>query len=199
MRRLLIPEVGKPSRWTAVPRRSRPLLGGFGVSASYGRLRDDCQTDVDGNSIDRIEETAVQLGLDAEQMMAPADHVLLDEARLLPARVVVSMTNGATHFVIVWRRHGRWLQLMDPGTGRRWTTCERFISELYIHTQRSRPAPGGNGRLQSPFSARCGGAWPLSASPLPNRRGWSGRRSPIRAGIRSRRGGSPHGLGACRE
>ena len=36
---------------------------------SYGRLRDACQTDVDGTSIDTMEDVANQLGLDAEQIV----------------------------------------------------------------------------------------------------------------------------------
>ena len=102
---------------------------------SYGRLREACQTDVDGTSIDTLEEIAVQLGLDAEQVMVPVDHLLLPEAAALPAIVVVRQPNGLTHFVVAWRRHGRLVQVMDPGTGRRWPTCRRFLDELYVHTQ----------------------------------------------------------------
>jgi len=65
--------------------------------------------------------------------MLPLDHVLLDEARALPAIAVVVLPNGLTHFVVVWRRHGHWLQLMDPATGRRFTHAKEFLSELYIH------------------------------------------------------------------
>ena len=42
-------------------------------SWSYGRLREACQTEVDGTSIDTIEEVAVQLGLEAEQIMIVID------------------------------------------------------------------------------------------------------------------------------
>src|SRR5207249_827090 len=94
MRRLFIPEVIQTSAMDCGPASLKALLEGFGVSASYGRLREACQTDVDGSSIDRIEETAVQLGLDAEQMMAPADHILLDEAQALPAVVGVRRPKG---------------------------------------------------------------------------------------------------------
>ena len=111
------------------------LLGGFGLSVSYGRLREACQTDVDGTSIDTVETLIVQLGLDAEQILVPVDHLLLPEAMALPAIVVVRRPNGATHFVVAWRRHGRVVQIMDPGTGRRWPTCRRFLDELYVHTQ----------------------------------------------------------------
>ena len=48
--------------------------------------------------------------------------------------MVVRLPSGVTHFVVVWRRHGRVVQLMDPGTGRRWPTCQRFLHELYVHT-----------------------------------------------------------------
>ena len=105
------------------------LLEGFGIAASYGRLREVCQTDVDGTSIDTIEDVAVQLGLMAEQTIVPADHLFLPETPLLPALVVTVQPGGLTHFVIVWRRHGRFVQLMDPATGRRWPTHKRFLDD----------------------------------------------------------------------
>jgi len=98
-------------------------------------LREGCQTDVEGTSIDTMEEAAVQLGLSAEQIMVPLDHVLAPEADVLPAIVVVRLASGTTHFVVVWRRHGPLVQVMDPGLGRRWLTCKRFVEELYLHEQ----------------------------------------------------------------
>ena len=62
------------------PAALKSLMEGFGLPVSYGRLREACQTDVDGTSIDRLEETANALGLDASQMMAPPDHLLLAQA-----------------------------------------------------------------------------------------------------------------------
>ncbi len=90
---------------------------------------------MDGTSIDTLEEVANQLGLQAEQIMLPADHVLLDEAHALPAIAVVVLPNGVTHFVIVWRRFGRFVELMDPAVGRRWVSATRFLSDLYPHQQ----------------------------------------------------------------
>jgi ATP-binding cassette subfamily B protein len=63
------------------------------------------------------------------------EHLLLDEARVLPAIVVVRRPNGVTHFVVVWRRHGRWVQVMDPAVGRCWQPIGQFLASLYIHTQ----------------------------------------------------------------
>ncbi len=115
------------------PASLKCLLEGFGIPASYGRLREACQTDVDGTSIDVIEEAARKLGLDAQQIMIPVDHVFLDEADALPAMIVTRAPDGATHFVVAWRRHGKFLQIMDPATGRRWVDCRRFAEDIYRH------------------------------------------------------------------
>jgi ATP-binding cassette subfamily B protein len=112
------------------------LLEGFGITAHYGRLREACQTDVDGTSIDVLEAVAGQLGLAAEQIMVPVSHLLLAEARTLPAIVVVRQPNGFTHFVLLWRRHGPLVQVMDPGVGRRWVLGKQFLNEIYVHAQR---------------------------------------------------------------
>lgn len=115
------------------PAALKALLGGFGVKASYGRLREACQTDLDGTSINTLEDVVNELGLEAEQILIPADHVLLPEARTLPAVVVVGSPSGLTHFIVLWRRHGRWIQIMDPATGRQWSRLESLRSRIHIH------------------------------------------------------------------
>jgi ABC-type bacteriocin/lantibiotic exporter with double-glycine peptidase domain len=109
------------------------LLRGFGVEADYGRLREACQTDVDGTSIDTLEDAAVALGLDARQVMLPADTLLDPESEALPAIVVMRLPNGFTHFVVAWRRHRGWVQVMDPAVGRRFVRARRFVAETYQH------------------------------------------------------------------
>lgn len=135
MTKLFVPEVVQTSNMDCGPAALKSLLEGFGIPVNYGRLREACQTGVDGTSIDTIEEVANQLGLQAEQIMLPADHVLIDEAHALPAIAVVVLPNGVTHFVVVWRRFGRLVELMDPAVGRRWVSCARFVSDLYLHQQ----------------------------------------------------------------
>src|SRR5687768_953515 len=120
MTRWFAPEVVQTSAMDCGPASLKALLEGFGVSVSYGRLREACQTDVDGTSIDTLEELAVQLGLAAEQVMVPSEHLFLPEAGLLPAIVVVRLPNGFTHFVVVWSVHHGWVQIMDPARGRHW-------------------------------------------------------------------------------
>jgi ABC-type bacteriocin/lantibiotic exporter with double-glycine peptidase domain len=147
-RQFLIPEVVQTSTIDCGPACLSALLGGFGIHASYGRLREACQTGIDGTSIDTLEDLAVRLGLEAEQIVLPPDHILFAEAAALPAITVVKLPNGFTHFVVVWRQHGSRLQVMDPAIGRRWPTFAQFAKELYIH-EISVPAAGWREWAQS--------------------------------------------------
>ena len=131
--RFLVPEVVQSSTMDCGPAALKCLCEGFGIRASYGRLREACQTDVDGTSIDALESVAISLGLDAEQVMLPHDHVFTARAKVWPALAVVLQPDGSTHFVVVWRRHGRWFQVMDPGVGRRWMTQRQLMNDLYTH------------------------------------------------------------------
>jgi len=115
------------------PASLKAMLEGWGIPVSYGRLREACQTDVDGTSIDTLEDVGAQLGLSTEQIMVPVDHLLLESANTFPAIVVVMHPSGVTHFVIAWRKHGNVVQLMDPAIGRRWVSCRHFLNELYVH------------------------------------------------------------------
>ncbi|MGI8962255.1 MAG: cysteine peptidase family C39 domain-containing protein [Bryobacteraceae bacterium] len=135
MRRFFVPEVVQTSAMDCGPACLKCLLEGFGIRTSYGRLREACQTDVDGTSIDQLEIAANQLGLNAEQIMMPVDHLLLPESKALPALVVAQLGGGDTHFVVVWRRHGGWVQVMDPAVGRRWVRAARFLNEVFRHSQ----------------------------------------------------------------
>jgi len=131
-RRFWAPEVVQTSAMDCGPAALKCVLEGFGTAVSYGRLREACQTSVDGTSIDALEEIALALGLDAAQLLLPAEHAL--SAATMPAIAVVRMPSGLTHFVVLWRRCGPWLQIMDPARGRRWVRASAFARDLYIHT-----------------------------------------------------------------
>src|SRR5271170_3322209 len=93
-RRYLIPEVVQTSAMDCGPAALKALFGGFNTHLSYGRLREACQTDVDGTSIDTIEAIAGQLGMASTQSMLPADLLLLERSACLPAIVVVTVADG---------------------------------------------------------------------------------------------------------
>jgi ATP-binding cassette subfamily B protein len=135
-RRILAPEVIQTSALDCGPAVLKCLLEGFGIPVSYGRLREACQTAVDGTSIDTLEALAQQVGLEAEQVMEPLDHLLLPEAEALPAIVVVRLPSGLLHFVVVWSARGGWVQVMDPGRGRRWVPRDEFLRDVYVHTMK---------------------------------------------------------------
>ena len=131
--RLFAPEVIQTSAMDCGPACLKSLLGGLGLEVSYDRLREACQTDVDGTSIDTMEDLVNELGVPAEQVMLPVDHLLEPAAEALPAVVVTRAPGGSTHFVIVWRCLGPLVQVMDPAFGRRWMTRRRLLRELFLH------------------------------------------------------------------
>jgi ATP-binding cassette subfamily B protein len=131
--RFFAPEVVQSSAMDCGPAALAALLEGFGIHVAYGRLREACQTDVDGTSIDRLEDVALALGLEVEQVVIPIDHALRDEAAALPALAAVTLPSGATHFVVLWRTFGPWVQVMNPSSGRVWMRRGSLLSQLYVH------------------------------------------------------------------
>lgn len=131
--RYFAPEVVQTSVMDCGPAALQALAAGLGVSVNYGRLREACQTSVDGTSITTMDEVGRFLGLDTEEMMLPADHLLLPEARALPAIAVVTRPGGANHFVLVWSTAGPWVQVMDPAAGRHWIPRAALLQQLYMH------------------------------------------------------------------
>jgi len=144
------------------------LLDGFGIHASYGRLREACRTAVDGTSIDTLEELAQEAGLEAQQVMLPLDHVLLPASRTFPSIAVVRNASGGAHFVLAWRRVGGFVQVMDPARGRVWIHTRSFLNQLVLHTMRV-PAEWAEFRD------------PMAASPVATSSLTSGSPAPARA------------------
>jgi ATP-binding cassette subfamily B protein len=132
-RKFWVPEAIQTSSMDCGPATLKSLLSGFGIKASYGRLREACHTSVDGTSIDTLEDLTNALGLKADQEMMPVEQVLSPKAECLPALVVTRLPSGLTHFVVVWRIVGAWVQVMDPGRGRRWMKRDALERELYVH------------------------------------------------------------------
>lgn len=135
-RNFFVPEVIQTSTMDCGPAAMKAILEGFGISASYGRLREACQTSVDGTNIDTIEDVMVQLGLEAEQIMLPHDFFLVEQSKALPALAVVRLPNGLTHFIVVWNTFGNWVQIMDPAVGRRWVSRQHLLEQLITHQLR---------------------------------------------------------------
>ena len=133
-KRRLVPEVVQSSAMDCGPAALKAYVEGHGVSVSYGRLREACQTDVDGTSIETLQAIAGELGVPVEQVLLPKDLVLLEEAGSLPCIAVTRLPNGNTHFPIIWSLAAGVAQVMDPASGRRWMTRGQLLHELHEHT-----------------------------------------------------------------
>jgi len=129
----MAPEVIQTSEMDCGPASLTCIARGFGLPCHYDHLREACQTDVDGTSIDVLEEVACAIGLGAEQAMLPTDQLCQRTVSTLPALVVIQLPNGGNHFVVVWRRLGPFVQVMDPARGRYWMRLSQLRSWLYIH------------------------------------------------------------------
>ena len=152
-RRFFAPEAIQTSGMDCGPATLKTLLSGFGIKTSYGRLREACHTSVDGTSIDTLEELTNALGLQADQEMVPVEHVLSPDLSCLPALVVTRLPSGLTHFVVVWRMIGPWVQVMDPGRGRRWMKRASLERDFYVHESEVPTADVAEWLLSSAFVA----------------------------------------------
>jgi len=129
-RSFLVPEAIQTSAMDCGPACLKSVLEGYGVSVSYGRLREACHTSIDGTAVASLEAVLRELGLDASESVMPAEHLLMNRADLMPAIVVTAMPSGILHFVVVWRRVGPFLQVMDPGRGRHWIHHREFMRQV---------------------------------------------------------------------
>ena len=132
-RRFLAPEIIQTSAMDCGPAALACVLRGSGIPADYGRLREACQTQLDGTSIDTLEEIAGLLGCQSNQVVLPREHLLVRETQSLPAIVLTTTPSGALHFVVAWRTMGCWVQVMDPQCGRRWISEAAFLQSLHQH------------------------------------------------------------------
>ncbi len=110
------------------------MLAGLGADVSYEKLREACQTSVDGTSIDALEDVCLGLGVDVCQHVIPVD-LFLDAAReRMPMVALVDVAGpAAVHYVCLWRVFGGRLQVMDPRGGRQWLARARLEEQLHVH------------------------------------------------------------------
>jgi ATP-binding cassette subfamily B protein len=139
-RSLLVPEVVQSSGMDCGPAALKSFLEGQGISLSYGRLREACQTEVDGTAIETLEQLATGLGAPVEQVLLPKEVVLLEEARALPAIAVLRLPNGSAHFGVIWSVFAGIAQVMDPAHGRRFLSRKALEGELFEHVMSVPPS-----------------------------------------------------------
>lgn len=132
-RSFFCPEVVQASAMDCGPACLAAFLEGHGVDVSFSGLRHLCRTGVDGTTLGALEEVAIQFGFDAELACVPNDHLGLPEAGSFPCIAVFRRPQGFAHFVVAWRRVGKWVQVMDPSAGRQWMSLSEFAAHTYEH------------------------------------------------------------------
>lgn len=137
--RLTAVEVLQTSAMDCGPAAVASLLASSGRPIDLSLLRTACQTDLDGTSIDTMEQVLTDHGLPAVQRMVPVDRL----ADHLPALVVLRLPDGAPHFVVVWRRIGPFVQIMDPARGGAWQRLSHLRARLLRHSHRIPAADWG--------------------------------------------------------
>jgi ATP-binding cassette subfamily B protein len=133
-RNLLVPEVLQTSMMDCGPATLKSVFDGFRRPINLERLRERCQTDVDGTSIAAMQETADRLGLEVSQVMVPKDSLLLPEATCLPAIIFLINPDGLLHFVTIWNQIGSRVQVMDPARGRVWIGEKQLLASVATPT-----------------------------------------------------------------
>ena len=111
----------------------RAALSSYGLPFDAATLERDCKVDDDGASIDDLEDAAEKYGLDAAQIIVPREHVLMPDARMLPAILILDGAEEAREFVLAWRLDGDRVEIMSPVDGRRWVDRADVQRGLYLH------------------------------------------------------------------
>jgi Peptidase C39 family len=111
----------------------RAILEARGIPFDAASIERECKVDDDGASIDDIEDVAVKYGLEAGQIILPAEHVLLAEPSVLPAIVVVDGPDDTQDFVLAFRFDGDRVQIMSPISGRSWVPRADLQKTLHVH------------------------------------------------------------------
>lgn len=133
-RRFLIPEIISNSEIDSGLVALQALLSGFSLSLPLEPLRAVSQTLGDPALIETLASVAQHFGLITDQMVLPADHVLLAHSHILPALTATPSADGSIRFLVLWRRLSDWVQIMDPRVGRRWISTRKALDLLPART-----------------------------------------------------------------
>ncbi len=111
----------------------RAALKAYGIPFDEATLERECQGDDGGASLDDLDDAATKHGLDTRILVVPIEHLLLPEAHLLPAIVIVEGPSNEEERLLAWRLDGDRVQVMSPRVGRRWLPRAELRKSLFVH------------------------------------------------------------------
>src|SRR5262245_13960463 len=132
-RPLLAPEVIQIGQMDCGPAVLKCMASAYGVTLDLERVRDACQTSIDGTSIDTLEVTLNAVGIPARQYVVPDTAFYYAATAYAPFILVVRNVGSGPHFVVVWRAAAGRIQVMDPAAGRLWVTPDELIAKMFLH------------------------------------------------------------------
>lgn len=145
--RFLVPEVTATGEMDAGVSVLDAVLRGYGHPVPHEQLRELSESIGDLNSLETLKLSAQRYGLDAQQILLPADHLFIAEA--FPA-LVIARSSTNVQFLVLWRRVLNWIQVLDLHLGRRWLDPGELLNTLQ---EQSIPISVSDWRAQaaSPF------------------------------------------------
>ena len=110
------------------------VLDGYNFPVLPRQLFGALRIGMEITSLGRIAGAANKFGLDAALTRTPIDHLLMPLANNLPAIVIGRQltSNPNPRFLVIWRKHGPWHQIMEPGIGLRWVSTHKLLDDLEI-------------------------------------------------------------------
>jgi len=125
-----VPEVKDPGPGRATA-GLKAAFQAYGITVDSASVDRDAKVTDDGASIDDLEDVANHDGLDAKQVVAPREHALIPEAKLLPAITILEGVGDEVDFVLLWRVDGDKVEIMDPNDGRSWQPKSEIAKRLH--------------------------------------------------------------------
>jgi ABC-type bacteriocin/lantibiotic exporter with double-glycine peptidase domain len=134
-RRFFAPEVIQIGATDCGPAVLKCLASAWGLTLDLERVRQACQTTIDGTSLESIEDTLNAVGIPVRQFMIPQRAFYAVAAAHAPFILTVRSTGDAPHFIVVWSAARGRVQIMDPAIGRVWVTAKELANRIYSMSQ----------------------------------------------------------------
>jgi len=126
-RRLFIPNPVQESAAGSGLFALQAALEGFNLSITLDALAEQLQFEGEDVTLPSLVKAATHFGLEADLVGLP----VTEWHHHLPAIFQFASPDTPSRFVVAWRQHGPWIQVMDPLLGRRWLRPNTLHPEIF--------------------------------------------------------------------
>ncbi len=100
------------------------VLKYYGGDSGFPKIRELCNTNVNGSTMLDVVVAAKKLGFDANGAAGEFDDLLKEK---MPCIAHLVLENGFQHFVVIYKIKKDKIYLADPGKGKYWLSKEEFL------------------------------------------------------------------------